>query len=188
MNESAPGPVDLNLFRVFEAVYRAGSITHAARRLHLTQPAVSNALARLRAHFDDPLFAREGRRVVPTPYARGLAGEISRALGSLNDAVRRGHRFDPVTSTRRFVIGMRDATEFALLPRLARDVQSCGPRLSLQSTRFERGRLARQLAAGELDLAVDVPSPLATTFCKRSSCAPSCASPCESGTRSRKGH
>jgi DNA-binding transcriptional LysR family regulator len=118
---------------------------------------VSNALARLRSHFDDPLFVREGRRVVPTPYARGLAGDISRALGTLSDAARRGHRFDPATSSRRFVIGMRDAMEFALLPPLAREVQKHGPRLSVQSRRFERARLARQLGAGELDLVVDVP-------------------------------
>src|SRR6185437_13791471 len=145
------------LFRVFDAVYRAGSITQAAALLHLTQPAVSNALTRLRAHFDDPLFVRDGRRVVPTPHARDLAGEIARALGTLEDAVKHGRRFDPATSARRFVIGMRDAMESALLPRLARDVQRRWPGLSVQSTRFERGRLARQLAAGELDVAIDLP-------------------------------
>jgi DNA-binding transcriptional LysR family regulator len=155
MNEL--GPVDLNLFRVFDAVYRAGSITRAATQLHLTQPAVSNALTRLRAHFDDPLFVRDGRRVVPTPHARSLAGEIARALGTLQDAVKHGRRFDPTTSSRRFVIGMRDSMESTLLPRLARDVQRRWPRLSLLSTRFERRRLSRQLAAGELDLAVDLP-------------------------------
>ncbi|MGH8445646.1 MAG: LysR family transcriptional regulator, partial [Solimonas sp.] len=53
--------VDLNLFRVFDAVYRAGSLTQAAAQLHLTQPAISNALARLRLQFDDPLFVRDGR-------------------------------------------------------------------------------------------------------------------------------
>ncbi len=156
MNES-PSDVDLNLFRVFDAVYRAGSITRAAAQLHLTQPAVSNALTRLRSHFDDPLFVRDGRRIVPTSYARGLAGDIARALGALEDAVKHGRRFEPATSTRRFVVGMRDAMESAVLPRLARDLRRRWPRLSVQSTRFERGRLARQLGAGELDLAIDVP-------------------------------
>jgi DNA-binding transcriptional LysR family regulator len=158
MNDRARSDeVDLNLFRVFDAVCRAGSITRAAEELHLTQPAVSNAIARLRGHFDDPLFVREGRRIVPTPFARGLAGGISGALGSLKDTVRLGYRFDPATSTRRFVFGMRDAIEYALLPSLVRDVSAVGPSIALQSTRFERGRLAQQLGAGGLDLAVDVP-------------------------------
>jgi DNA-binding transcriptional LysR family regulator len=157
MNESARGPVDLNLFRVFDAVYRSGSITRAAGLLRLTQPAVSNALTRLRAHFDDPLFVREGRRVVPTPFARGLADDVSRALASLGDAVRRGRAFDPATSTRRFVIAMRDATEFALLPPLVRELQRHGRGLQVWSTRLERSRLGRQLAQGELDFAVDLP-------------------------------
>jgi DNA-binding transcriptional LysR family regulator len=157
MNESARGPVDLNLFRVFDAVYRSGSITRAAGVLHLTQPAVSNALTRLRAHFDDPLFAREGRRVVPTPFARGLADDVSRSLASLADAVRRGRGFDPATSTRRFVVAMRDATEFALLPPLVRELQRLGRGLQVHSVRLERNRLARQLADGELDFAVDLP-------------------------------
>jgi DNA-binding transcriptional LysR family regulator len=157
MNESARGPVDLNLFRVFDAVYRSGSITRAAGILHLTQPAVSNALTRLRAHFDDPLFAREGRRVVPTPFARGLADDVSHSLASLADAVRRGRGFDPATSTRRFVVAMRDATEFALLPPLVRELQRHGRGLQVYSVRLERSRLARQLAEGELDFAVDLP-------------------------------
>ena len=157
MNELARGPVDLNLFRVFDAVFRSGSITRAAGALHLTQPAVSNALTRLRVHFDDPLFAREGRRVVATPFARGLADEVSRALTSLANTVRRGHGFDPATSTRRFVIAMRDATEFALLPRLVRELQGQGRGLQVHSVRLERSRLARQLAGGELDFAVDLP-------------------------------
>ena len=157
MNESARGPVDLNLFRVFDAVYRSGSITRAAALLHLTQPAVSNALTRLRAHFDDPLFAREGRRIAATPFAHGLAQDVSRALDSLTGAVRRGREFDPATSARRFVIAMRDATEFALLPPLVRELQRCGQHLRVHSIRLERSRLSRQLGEGELDFAVDLP-------------------------------
>ncbi|MDY7231748.1 LysR family transcriptional regulator [Hyalangium rubrum] len=150
-------PVDLNLFRVFEAVFRSGGITQAATQLHLTQPAVSNALARLRAHFDDPLFVREGRRVVPTPLARSMSEDVTTALRTLQDSVRRGQHFSPATSTRRFTLGMRDVLEFALLPPLVHDLQQLAPHLGVQSAKIERRRLARQLASGELDLAVDVP-------------------------------
>ena len=157
MNGSPRGPIDLNLFRVFDAVYRAGSITHAAAQLHLSQPAVSNALARLRLHLEDPLFVRQGRRVVPTPLARGFADDVARALASLKDAARSGHRFDPAVSTRRFVVGMRDVLEFALLPPLVQDLAARGPHLGLHSTRLERRRMSMHLGAGDLDLAIDVP-------------------------------
>ena len=157
MNGSDRSKIDLNLFRVFDAVYRGGGITQAAADLNVTQPAVSNALARLRLHFDDPLFVREGRRIVPTAVARGLSGEVARALGSLEDTLRHGHRFDPKTSTRRFVIGLRDALEAALLPALVHDLSKIAPQIRLQSTRIERSRVARQLGAGELDLVLDVP-------------------------------
>src|SRR3546814_20088429 len=71
--------VDLNLFRVFDAVFRSGSLTKAAAQLHLTQPAISNAIARLRVQFDDPLFVPYGRRVAATPRARAAAPQPSAA-------------------------------------------------------------------------------------------------------------
>lgn len=60
--------LDLNLLHVFDTIYREGSLTRAARALHLTQPAVSHSLSRLRDHFDDPLFTRQGNQMVPTPW------------------------------------------------------------------------------------------------------------------------
>ncbi|WP_028079865.1 LysR family transcriptional regulator [Solimonas soli] len=152
--------VDLNLFRVFEAVYRAGSLTQAAAQLHLTQPAISNALARLRAHFDDPLFVRDGRRVAPTPRARAVAPEITAALQTLQQALATPQVFDAGSASRRFVIGMRDLIEFALLPRLTQSVFADAPRLQLQSARIERRRTGRELAAGTLDLSIDIPTPV----------------------------
>ena len=66
------GKIDFNLFVVLRAVYEHGSITRAANALHITQPAVSHALSRLREKFDDPLFTRHGRQVIPTPGAFSL--------------------------------------------------------------------------------------------------------------------
>ena len=69
--------VDLNLFTIFDAIYRDGGITPASRRLHLSQPAVSHALARLRELLDDPLFERRGHDMVPTPLARSNPGRTT---------------------------------------------------------------------------------------------------------------
>ena len=160
MNESSAPRIDLNLFRVFEAIYRAGSLTRAAEELHLTQPAVSNALARLRSHYDDPLFVREGRKIAPTPLAHGIADEVAQALRTLRDSVQRAGHFDPAGSTRRFVIGMPESLEFTLLPRLVQALHAQAPQLRVHSVRIERERLARQLVSGDLSLALDVPQPL----------------------------
>ena len=75
--------IDLNLFLVFDAIVQTGSLTAAARELHLSQPAVSHALARLRDSLGDPLFTRQGKRMVPTAYARGLTGTVRQALHTL---------------------------------------------------------------------------------------------------------
>ena len=75
--------IDLNLLVVFDAVFTAGSITAASRKLNLSQPAVSHALARLRDVFGEPLFERQGRGIAPTPFARSIAGPVREALGAM---------------------------------------------------------------------------------------------------------
>lgn len=158
MNDRA---IDLNLFRVFVEVWRAESLTQAARKLHLTQPAVSNALARLRAHFDDPLFVRDGRRMLPTPRARAVAPQVLSALAVLEDAAQaQPAAFDPGRSTRRFTLGMREVVESAVVPELGQLCARSAPGLALHSVRFERKELARLLYSGALDAAIDVQMPI----------------------------
>ncbi|CAA0079405.1 PCP degradation transcriptional activation protein [Zhongshania aliphaticivorans] len=149
--------MDLNLFKVFDAVYRANSLTEAAKALHITQPAVSNALARLREHFDDPLFVRRGRSIAPTPLADSIAAEISNSLTTLQESLHRGQEFDPTTSKRRFVISMGDPMEFVALPSLLAQLQKSAPGIRLQSQRLVRDQLSRQLISGELSMAIDIP-------------------------------
>ena len=149
--------MDLNLFKVFDAVYRASSLTEAAKDLHITQPAVSNALARLREHFDDPLFVRRGRSIAPTPLADSIAADISNSLISLQESLHRGQQFDPATSKRRFIISMGDPMEFVALPSLISQLQEHAPGIRLQSQRLVRDQLSRQLISGELSMAVDIP-------------------------------
>jgi DNA-binding transcriptional LysR family regulator len=158
MNIKAPSTrVDLNLFRVFDAIWRSGSLTIAAEQLHLTQPAVSNALARLREHFDDPLFQRRGRRMSPTPRAQAMAADVSRALFLLRESVQRAQPFEPAQSTRSVNIGLRDTFEVSLLPQLAQVLQQQAPRMRLNSQAIDRRRMVRQLADGELDFVFDAP-------------------------------
>src|ERR1700754_4396243 len=87
--------VDLNLFTIFDAIYRDGGITPASKRLHLSQPAVSHALARLRELLDDPLFERRGHDMVPTPLARSIAANVASSLGGLAQLLPRTGRVDP---------------------------------------------------------------------------------------------
>ena len=87
--------LDLNLLHVFDTIYREGSLTRAARALHLTQPAVSHSLSRLREHFDDPLFSRQGNQMVPTPLARRFLESMRPGLTQIQSAVNQFHAFDP---------------------------------------------------------------------------------------------
>src|SRR5881392_3330441 len=94
--------MDLNLLRVFGAITDERSLTLAGKRLHLSQPAVSYALGRLRVIFDDPLFIRTREGMQPTPAAVELAKPIGRALQAVQDALRYAEQFDPATSSRVF--------------------------------------------------------------------------------------
>ena len=114
--------VDLNLFTIFDAIYRDGGITPASKRLHLSQPAVSHALARLRELLDDPLFERRGHDMVPTPLARSIAANVANSLGGLEQLLQRTGRFDPGTSPRSFTIAMREVNELPFLPLLVEEV------------------------------------------------------------------
>ena len=90
--------IDLNLFAVFDAIYTAGSLTKAADVLCITQPAVSNSLARLREMLNDPLFVRTGHSMTPTPAAQNIIGPAREALGLLRKSVQESHTFDPATA------------------------------------------------------------------------------------------
>src|SRR5882724_479535 len=94
--------VDLNLLRVFDAVLRERGVTPAAAGLGLTQPAVSNALSRLRSVFGDPLFVRTSSGMDATPFARELAEPVRQALALLESALAHGPGFDPASATRAF--------------------------------------------------------------------------------------
>src|SRR5437868_3145554 len=146
--------VDLNLLRVFDAVLRERGVTPAAMGLGLTQPAVSNALARLRAVFGDALFVRTSAGMDPTPFARGLAEPVRQALALLESALAHGPGFDPAAATRAFRFYMSDLGQIEFLPPLIERVQREAPGVRLEAVALEVDDIAGALAAGSLDLAV----------------------------------
>jgi len=149
--------VDLNLFVVFDTVYTERNLTRAARVLHITQPAVSNALKRLRAAFGDPLFVRTPRGMAPTPVADNIAARVKEALHMLGMSLSEGEKFLPRRSEKVFALAMHDIDEAVLLPRLMERLQAVAPVVSLECVAVPRDELEQELASGSLDFALDVP-------------------------------
>ncbi len=146
--------LDLNLLRAFDAVLQERSVTAAAARLGLTQPAVSNALARLRALFGDTLFVRTPAGMDATPFARELGEPVRQALALLESALAHGPGFDAATSTRAFRFYMSDLGQVEFLPPLIERVQRVAPAVRLEAIALDVEDIESSLAAGALDLAV----------------------------------
>lgn len=149
-----PHDVDLNLLSVFQEVYRERQISGAARRLGLTQSAVSNALARLRRLFGDELFVRTGQGMQPTPFAEGLAEPVGSALAQVTLALNRRSGFDPLTSRRRFTLAMTDVGELHFMPTLIERCRLAAPHLQLSSVRAGGIALKEEMESGRVDLAI----------------------------------
>jgi DNA-binding transcriptional LysR family regulator len=149
--------IDLNLFVVFEAIYTERNLTRTAEILNVTQPAVSNALARLRAVFADPLFERRGGAMAPTPVAQSLIGPVRQALARLRSGLDQRTAFDPANSDRIFHVAMRDTAAATILPVLAGHLEAAAPQVHIQCHFVDRAEIPSELAAGTLDLAVDIP-------------------------------
>jgi DNA-binding transcriptional LysR family regulator len=154
--------IDLNLFVVFDAIYSEGGVSRACFRLNLTQPAVSHALGRLRAMFNDPLFVRRHHVMTPTPLARQIITTVRQALNGLETTLTHTDRFDPARTPKRFVIGLRNNLEAPVLSALMSRISAVAPLVEIATVRCERNNLERELAAGTLDVAIDTLLPLST--------------------------
>ncbi|WAT18609.1 LysR family transcriptional regulator [Aurantiacibacter sp. MUD11] len=122
--------LDLNLLQALDMLVEERSVTRAASRLNLSQPAMSAALARLRAYFDDPLLVPRGRQMIPTAEALALREEIAPILASIDGLIIRSTRFDPATSRRSFRICASDYLVAVLFPRIVSALQARAPYLS----------------------------------------------------------
>jgi len=160
MQEINLSRVDLNLFVVFDAIYREGNLTRAAQQLHLSQPAVSHALARLRERFDDPLFERAGKGMAPTPLAKAIVQRVRSALQDLESTLGEGLAFEPAEASRVFTLAARDVMEFTALPPLMVHLQKTAPNIQLRSLRVPRRDMIHQLSRGQIDFAADVLLPV----------------------------
>lgn len=154
MNRNDLRRLDLNLLIVFETLMHERSVTRAAEKLFLGQPAISAALARLRSLFDDPLFVRTGRSMEPTARAEEIFALLSPALDSISTAVSRAADFDPATSTAVFRVGLSDDVEFALLPALLRRLRAEAPGVVLVVRRANYLLMPNLLASGEISVGV----------------------------------
>ena len=149
--------VDLNLFVVFDAIYRERSVTKVAVLLSLTQPAVSNALNRLRQTFDDPLFIRTSDGMTPTPVAENVVQDVRNALELLGKSVGVNAHFNPEKSEKLFRLGLNDLAESLLLPSLRSAMKMLAPNVSVSSYYETRELATEELKSGALDLLLDTP-------------------------------
>ncbi len=163
MNETNDSPLprlDLNLFRIFEVIYRERNLTRAAEHLNLSQPAVSHALTRMRRQMGDPLFEREAQGVIPTALAIRLWPDIQQALALLRQTLVRSRTFEPARDIAQVTLAMNDEVEQVLLPILAGELRAKVQGVKLASVRFDRSLLRSDLASGRIDCAIDVAKPV----------------------------
>ncbi|GGW89522.1 LysR family transcriptional regulator [Alteromonas halophila] len=147
--------IDLNLFAVFDAIYTAGSLTKAADVLCITQPAVSNSLARLREMLNDPLFVRTGHSMTPTPVAQNIIVPARQALSLLRKSVQESQKFDPLSAEKAFNFASRDLLEVVILPRLMAKLQTKAPNIQLTNYEIARSQVVSAMASGTLDFFAD---------------------------------
>lgn len=146
--------VDLNLLRTFVVVYREKNLTRAAEKLHVSQPAVSYGLKRLRTHFDDPLFIRTRSGVRPTRLATSIYAEVNGPLSQIATTTEDRVRFDPATSTRRFRIALTDLGEADLLPRILKATASAASGIQVETVPLDIDTVARDILARDIDAAI----------------------------------
>lgn len=140
------------MLRTFDALLRERSVSRAASRLFLSQPAVSASLKRLRELFDDPLFTRTGHGVVPTPRALTLAPRVEAVLTEMHRLVNQEQPFDPATSDRILRIAGSDHACHVTLPVLCRALSARQSRMRLSWQSADYSRLGELLRKGDIDI------------------------------------
>lgn len=145
---------DLNLLVAFDILIAERNVTAAARRMGIGQPAMSNALARLRDMFGDPLLIRTASGLQPTSRALDLVAPVSRILAELREEVFSTRAFDPSRDQRTFRIGMSDQVEAAIMQDVLQALQQDAPGVRLIARSVEMKFGAELLSSGAIDLAV----------------------------------
>ena len=146
---------DLNLFVILNAIYTEGSLTKAAQVVGITQPAVSNALSRLRVKFNDELFVRTGSGMVPTQKTENMISDVQNALSLIQQSVNEPDKFNPPLSKRNFKLSLGDISEGRVLPYIMKELYENAPNISLGSYSYKRNDQVHALATNNLDFVVD---------------------------------
>jgi DNA-binding transcriptional LysR family regulator len=147
--------IDLNLLVVFRAIYAERNISRAAVALGKSQPAVSNALSRLRVLCNDPLFVPARGGVRPTRYADTLVRSVQEALSLLEGALKENQNFAPALAHRTFCINMSDYIQAILLPRLLEWLKESAPAIRITVMSLSPQELPKVWAEGAIDLAIE---------------------------------
>jgi DNA-binding transcriptional LysR family regulator len=159
--------IDLNLLVVFNQLLIDRKVSLAAEHLGLTQPAVSNALKRLRLLLEDELFLRTSQGMEPTLYAQQLAEPVSYALSALHSALNQRTHFDPLSSQRTFSLAMTDIGEIYFMPMLMDALAEKAPKVTVSTVRNNAVSLREDLEAGAVDLAIGLLPHLQAGFFQR---------------------
>ncbi len=159
--------LDLNLLVVFHQLMTDRRVSRAAENLGVSQPAVSNSLAKLRKRFGDELFLRTPKGMEPTPFALELAEPVGYALALIHSGVNQRSSFDPARSQRAFTIGMTDIGEIHFLPPLIERLRLEAPGVTLSTVRNTAVNLRDELESGQVDLALGLIPQLKAGFFQR---------------------
>jgi DNA-binding transcriptional LysR family regulator len=146
--------IDLNQLVLFQQLMVERRVSKVAENLGLTQPAVSNTLAKLRRQFGDDLFVRTPTGMMPTPFAEQLAEPIGYALGMIHSGLNQHSRFDAASVRWSLTIGMTDIGEIVFLPRLVERLRQEAPGVSLSTVRTTATTLRDDMESGKVDLAI----------------------------------
>ena len=159
--------IDLNLLLVFHQLLMERRVSRVAEKLGLSQPAISNALNRLRRLLGDELFLRTSKGMEPTPYAIQLAEPIAYALSTIHNSLNQRASFDPASSERRFTIGVTDIGEIYFLPKLMDVLARVAPHVSVSTVRNTAVNLRDEMEAGHVDIAMGLLPQLKAGFFQR---------------------
>lgn len=146
--------LDLNLLKVMEALFRHRNVSAAAHALGVTQPSVSLSLKRLRAHFGDDLFFRQGGAMVPTAMAARLFDPVMRVMSTVQADIVPSGPFDPARSDRCFTLSLSDLGELTFLPDLMEAMRERAPHVAIQSVTLPPTESRAGMIDGSIDLAI----------------------------------
>jgi DNA-binding transcriptional LysR family regulator len=146
--------IDLNQLVLFRHLMTERRVSKVAEKLGLTQPAVSNTLAKLRRQFNDELFVRTPAGMVPTPFAEQLAGPVAQALALIHAGLNPQGSFEASREQRALTIGMTDIGEIVFLPALVERLRREAPGVALSTVRISADSLREDMESGRVDLAI----------------------------------